>query len=99
MMSVLVAFAASKTRSLMANDKTEPNNGKSEETFLDFGQASVLVLRGLIGAAGTANIKVLRADCGGMNVARVKLAVYQSGRYWVFLVRWDGVINGKGRHA
>lgn len=73
MMSVMVAFAANKTRSLVADGKSEPNNGKSDKSFLYLGQASVLVLSDLIGVAGSANIKVFRANRGGMNVAGVKV--------------------------
>lgn len=98
MMSVVV-FAARETRSLVADDKSEPNNGKSDKSFLDLGQANVLVLSDLEGVAGGANVKALKANGSGMNVARVKLANFDSWRYWTFLVRWGGVIDRKGRHA
>lgn len=98
MMSVVV-FAARETRSLVADDKSEPNNGKSDKSFLDLGQANVLVLSDLESVAGGANMKALKANGSGMNVARVKLANFDNWRYWTFLVRWGGVIDRKGRHA
>lgn len=44
-------------------------------------------------------MKALKANGSGMDVARVKLASFDSWRYRTFLVRWDGVVDRKGRHA
>lgn len=99
MMMSVVVFAAREARSLVADDKSEPNNGKSDKSFLDLGQASVLVLSHLEDVAGGTNMKALKANGSGMNVARVKLANFDNWRYWTFLVRWDGVIDRKRRHA
>lgn len=99
MMMSVVVFAAREARSLVADDKSEPNNGKSDKSFLDLGQASVLVLSHLEDVAGGTNMKALKANGSGMNVARVKLANFDNWRYWTFLVRWDAVIDRKRRHA